>query len=103
MGIPVGHMFFGSHVPADKNPAEVGGPSLRGSIDLKLRLAKRVHTNKIFDTILEGKKGGYPYDIKFAWFVCNNFLNQLCNINKAVRALKKLEFLVVPELFMTRQ
>jgi anaerobic dimethyl sulfoxide reductase subunit A len=101
MGIPVGHMFFGPGVPPGKNPAEAGGPSVRGSIDLKLRLAKRVHTNKIFDAIERGRDGGYPFDIKFAWFACNNFLNQLGNTSKSARALEKLDFMVVPELFMT--
>jgi anaerobic dimethyl sulfoxide reductase subunit A len=101
MGIPVGHMFFGPGIPPGKNPAEAGGPSVRGSIDLKLRLAKRVHTNKIFDAIERGREGGYPFDIKFAWFTCNNFLNQLGNTSKSARALEKLDFMVVPELFMT--
>jgi len=101
MGIPIGHMFFGPHIPGVKNPAEAGGPSVRGSINLQDRLIKRVHTNKMFDAILTGTQGGYPFDVKFAWFVCNNFLNQLGNINKSVRALKALEFMVVPELFLT--
>lgn len=101
MGIPVGHMFFGPGIPPGKNPVEAGGPSVRGSLDLKLRLSKRVHTNKIFDAIEKGMDGGYPFDIKFAWFACNNFLTQLGNANKSARALKKLDFMVVPELFMT--
>ena len=101
MGIPIGHMFFAPSVPGLKNPAEKGGPSLRGSLDLRLRLVKRIHVNKIFDAILTGKAGGYPADIKFAWFFGNNWLNQLGNSNKAANALKKLDFLVVSELFMT--
>jgi len=55
----------------------------------------------MFDAMLQGKAGGYPTDIKFAWFCCNNFLNQLGNTNKAAAALKNPEFIVVPELFMT--
>jgi anaerobic dimethyl sulfoxide reductase subunit A len=101
MGIPVGHMFRSSGIPGVKNPAEAGGPSVRGTLDLKLRTLKRIHTNRIFDAILEGKAGGYPVDLKFAWFVCNNFLNQLGNTNKAAKALTQLDFMVVNELFMT--
>ncbi|MFO7964726.1 MAG: molybdopterin-dependent oxidoreductase [Desulfobacterales bacterium] len=101
MGIPVGHMFRSSGIPGVKNPVEAGGPSVRGTLDLNLRTLKRVHTNKIFDAIINGKKSGYPADITFAWFVCNNFLNQLGNTNKAARALTELDFLVVSELFMT--
>jgi len=101
MGIPIGHMFFAPSVPGLKNPVEKGGPSLRGSLDLKLRLVRRIHINKIFDAILTGKDGGYPADIRLAWFFGNNWLNQLGNSNKSARALKKLDFLIVSELFMT--
>ncbi len=101
MGIPVGHMFRSSGIPGVKNPVEAGAPSIRGTLDLNLRLVRRIHTNKIFDAILKGKAGGYPADIKLAWFVSNNFLNQLGNTNKSAGALKALEFLVVSELFMT--
>ena len=101
MGIPVGHMFRGSGIPGMRNPAEAGGPSIRGTLDLNLRLVRRIHTNKIFDAILEGTAGGYPADIKMIWFIANNLMNQRGNTNKAARALKSVEFIVVNELFMT--
>jgi anaerobic dimethyl sulfoxide reductase subunit A len=101
MGIPIGHMFRASGIPGIKNPVEAGGPSVRGTLDLKDRLTRRVHTNKIFDAILRGKAGGYPADLKLAWFVANNHLNQLGNTNKAAQALRSLEFLVVSDLFLT--
>ena len=101
MSVPVGHMFRGSAIPPAKNPVEAGGPSIRGSLDLKLRLAKRVHTNRIFDAILKGKAGGYPADLKLAWFTNNNYLNQLGNTNKAARALQNLEFMICSELYLT--
>jgi anaerobic dimethyl sulfoxide reductase subunit A len=101
MTLPIGHLFMGPTIPGVKNPVEAGGPSLRGSVDLQLRLARRIHVNKIFDAILKGKDGGYPADIKLAWLLGNNFLNQLCNTNKAAQALRKLNFLIVSELFMT--
>jgi anaerobic dimethyl sulfoxide reductase subunit A len=102
MGIPYGHMFFGARIPPPyKNPVEAGGKSVRGSLDLQDRFIKRCHTNKIFDAILKGKEGGYPFDVKFAWFVNNNFLNQLGNTNKSAEALKKLDYMVCSELWMT--
>ena len=101
MGIPVGHLFRSPTIPGMKNPVEAGGPSIRGTLDLRLRLVRRIHINRIFDAILKGKDGGYPADIKLAWFLNNNFLNQLGNTNKAARALRGLEFLIVSELFMT--
>ncbi|UCF82750.1 MAG: molybdopterin-dependent oxidoreductase [Desulfobacteraceae bacterium] len=101
MGIPVGHMFRMSAIPHGKNPFELDGPKVKGTLDIRLRVVKRVHINKIFDAILRGKEGGYPSDIKLMWSMCNNYLNQTGNSNKAARALKQLDFLAVNELFMT--
>ena len=103
MGIPVGHMFRMSAIPPGKNPFELSGPKVKGTLDIRERVIKRVHINKIFDAILEGKKGGYPADIRMMWSMCNNYMNQTGNSNKAHRALQKLEFLCVNELFMTAQ
>ncbi len=101
MTIPVGHMFRASAIPPMRNPVEAGGPSLRGSIDLRLRLGKRVHTNRLFDAILKGKAGGYPADFHVAWFVGCNYLNQLGNTNKSAQALRQLPFLACSELYLT--
>lgn len=101
MGVPIGHMFFGPGIPAGKNPVEAGGPSIRGTLDLDLRLVKRVHTNKMHEAMLKGKSGGYPFDIKFVFNIACNHVNQLGDSNKAAAALKSLDFMVVNELFMT--
>jgi len=101
MGLPIGHMFRSAGIPGIKNPAEAGGPSVRGTLDLSLRLVQRIHVNKIFDAFLEGKAGGYSADIKMAWFAGGNPLNQRGNTNQGVRALKSLEFIVVNDLFLT--
>ncbi len=105
MGIPTAHMFFGPFiVPPGRNPVEENHPnrvSVRGSLDVELRLRTRVHTNVMFDQIIEGKEGGYLYDIKFGWFACNNFLNQLGNTNRNAEALKKLDYMVCVDLFIT--
>ncbi|MBW2283311.1 MAG: molybdopterin-dependent oxidoreductase [Deltaproteobacteria bacterium] len=103
MGLPIGHMFRMPGIPPGKNPAETDGPNVKGTLDIRLRVVKRVHINTIFDAILEGKAGGYPADIKMMWSMCNNYLNQTGNSNKAARALKKLEFFAVNELFVTAQ
>jgi molybdopterin guanine dinucleotide-containing S/N-oxide reductase-like protein len=103
MGLPVAHMFRMPAIPPGKNPFEQDGPNVKGTLDIRLRVVKRVHINKIFDAILQGKAGGYPSDIRLMWSMCNNYLNQTGNSNKAARALKKLEFLAVQELFMTPQ
>ena len=62
---------------------------------------KGVHITKVWDAILKGKAGGYPSDIKFVYTTNGNPVNQFPNTNKAVEALKKVEFVVVHEQFMT--
>jgi DmsA/YnfE family anaerobic dimethyl sulfoxide reductase A subunit len=101
MGIPFGHMFRSAGIPGIKNPAEAGGPSIRGTLDLNLRLVRRIHTNKIFEAMLEGTAGGYPADIKAAWLAGGNIMTQRGNTNKGDRALKSLEFIVGQDLFLT--
>jgi anaerobic dimethyl sulfoxide reductase subunit A len=101
MGIPIGHMFRSPAIPGMRNPVEAGGPSIRGTLDINLRLVRRVHRVKVSDCLLRGTAGGYPADIKMAWSISNNFVNQYGNANKAARALKQLDFFVVNELFMT--
>jgi len=101
MGIPYGHMFRSAGVPGVKNPVEAGGSSIRGTLDVKLRLERRIHVNRWWDAFLQGKAGGYPADIKAAWFAGGNPLNQHGNANKGVKALKSLEFSVVQDFFLT--
>lgn len=101
MGIPFGHMFRSAGIPGIKNPVEAGGPSIRGTLDLNLRLVRRIHVNKVFDAFLKGTEGGYPVDIKMAWFAGGNIMTQRGNINKGDRALKSLEFIVSQDLFLT--
>ena len=101
MGIPVGHMFRRPGIPGMKNPVEAGGKSIRGTLDLRDRVIKRVHKVKISDCLLEGTAGGYPADIKMVWSVSNNYVNQYGNANKASRALKQVDFMVSNEIFMT--
>ncbi|MCP4714777.1 MAG: molybdopterin-dependent oxidoreductase, partial [Deltaproteobacteria bacterium] len=61
----------------------------------------RIHNAKVFDAILRGKKGGYPADIKMAYVVASNCLNQHPNTRRGAEALKALDFMVVHEQFMT--
>ncbi|MBI9075049.1 MAG: molybdopterin-dependent oxidoreductase [Desulfatibacillum sp.] len=103
MGIPIGHMFRMSAIPPGKNPVEMTGPKIKGTLDIRDRVIKRIHINKLWEAMLEGKQGGYPADIQMAWSVCNNYLNQIGNSNKGDLALKKLPFFAVNELFLTAQ
>ena len=60
----------------------------------------RIHSHEYYDAILKGKKGGYPADLKMAYICGKNRLNQTANVNKGIKALKSLEFIVVHEQFM---
>ena len=87
------------------NPVDHGAPPRKDSL-YKLRggtnpASSRIHFNEYYDAILLGKKGGYPADLKLAYIAAENRLNQYCNVNKGVKALKSLEFIVVHEQFMT--
>jgi anaerobic selenocysteine-containing dehydrogenase len=61
----------------------------------------RIHQSRIWDAVLSGKSGGYPADLKMAYIVASNCLNQYPNANRGAQALKSLEFIVVHEQFMT--
>jgi anaerobic dimethyl sulfoxide reductase subunit A len=77
-GVPVpGHYYFGGATDAFLN---------------RVRVA---------DAILKGKAGGYPADYKLLFLVTINWLNQYGDVNKIAKALKKLEFVVTIEQFMT--
>jgi len=53
------------------------------------------------DAILEGKGGRFPVDIKAIYNVGGNYLSQGSDIQKNIRAFKKVEFSVCHEQFMT--
>jgi anaerobic dimethyl sulfoxide reductase subunit A len=61
----------------------------------------RIHQSQIWDAILRGRTGGYPADLKMAYIVASNCLNQYPNSNRGARALRSLEFIVVHDQFMT--
>jgi anaerobic dimethyl sulfoxide reductase subunit A len=61
----------------------------------------RIHQSKIWDAILHGREGGYPADLKMAYIVASNCLNQYPNSNLGTQALRSLEFVVVHDQFMT--
>jgi len=71
------------------------------ALNIPRRLRTNVHVTRMWDAILSGKAGGYPSDIKVAYFSWANPLNQVPNINKGIEALKKLDFIVVHDQFMT--
>ena len=61
----------------------------------------RIPTYEWADAVIQGKKGGYPSDIKFIYNVGTNYLNQGSDIKKNIEAFNKAEFSVAHELFLT--
>jgi len=87
------------------NPVEKGASPRKNSL-YKLRggtnpSSARIHGSRIYDAILKGRAGGYPTDLKMAYVVASNWLNQHTDTNQGVKAFKALEFIVVHEQFMT--
>ncbi|MBI4286576.1 MAG: molybdopterin-dependent oxidoreductase [Chloroflexi bacterium] len=61
----------------------------------------RVNFTKIWDAELRGKVGGYYSDIKMTYIAGGNPICQAPMSNQGAQALKKLEFVVVHEMFLT--
>jgi anaerobic dimethyl sulfoxide reductase subunit A len=53
------------------------------------------------DAVLRGKQGGHPSDIKMIVSVAGERLNQCGDINKGIRALNNVDFVVVLDQFLT--
>lgn len=87
------------------NPVDFRAPPRKDAL-YKLRggtnpARTRIHFNEYYDAILQGREGGFPADLKMAYIAAENRLNQYSNVNKGIKALKSLEFIVVHEQFMT--
>jgi len=98
LGMPIAFRLKGGTNPVDAaapprvlgNFNSSGGPS-----------SARVNRFHLADAILKGRSGGYPADYKLLFVVNCSYLNQCADTNKITEALKKLEFIVVQEQFMT--
>ena len=93
IGVPGGHVSGGT------DRMELG--ALAQPFPVPPKDNPKVHVTQIYDALLEGTAGGFPADIKMLYVVGCNLLNQFLNVNKGVAALKKPEFIVVHDLFLT--
>lgn len=64
-------------------------------------LSPKIHISDLYNALIQGKAGGYPSEIRLLYIVGCNLLNQFLNVNKGIEALKKPEFIVIHERFMT--
>ncbi|MFC1929904.1 molybdopterin-dependent oxidoreductase [Chloroflexota bacterium] len=96
----------GERLKGGKNPVDVGPPR-KGSLITSdqfwtgWRSSARVNRFLLADAILKGKTGGYPADYKLLYIVNCSYAVQYSNTNKIIQALKKPEFIVVHEHFIT--
>jgi anaerobic selenocysteine-containing dehydrogenase len=91
-----------------KEMAELYGEDLFDKISEKRIGAQRYPVVKNFrawaqpDVLLEQIEGGLPYPIKAAWIQTNNVLSCMgADPKRHLSALKKLDFIVVVDLFLT--
>jgi len=93
-----------SQIPSPPNQVEMGVSPRWNALPYRgasVNSSARVNVNLLVDAILNGKAGGYPADYKFLWLSNTNYLNQLAEVNKAIEAFQKLEFILVTEQFMS--
>jgi len=87
------------------NPVDAASPRRRDALPTAISkgpgLLARLHNSEVIDAILKGKAGGYYSDYKMVYTANTNYLNQYPNVNKAVKALKSLEFIAIQEQFLT--
>ncbi len=92
-------MRYGLVVRPEDGPASASAIKTDGRI--QLYVPSGVHYTELPDFIMKGKAGGYKTDLKLAYIVNCNYLNQISNINRIIPSLKKLEFVVDQEQFIT--
>ena len=98
------NLKYNPHIASPPNPVEMGVPPRRNALPFRgasVNSSARVNVSLFADAILKGKAGGYPNDYKMVWLSNTNYLNQLGEVNKTVKAFQKLEFVLVTEQFMT--
>jgi anaerobic dimethyl sulfoxide reductase subunit A len=86
------------------NPIVRGQPTYRNFLPTRSNYflgRGNVCVANIPDALLRGKAGGYATDYKLLFVLNADYPNQNPNINKAVKGLKEIEFVVVVEQFMT--
>jgi len=97
-GYPYPVSSMTSAIPRAANPVEQGYPRKKGPLFSR---EPRVHFSRLADAIIQGRAGGYPYDYKALVVAQCNYLVQFPHTNKIAEALRRLDFMVVEEQFMT--
>lgn len=101
LGPGIAQLMKGSANPVDSAPRRKNGLLASEKFWKGWTSTARVNKFHAADAILKGRSAHYPADYKLLYLVNINYVNQCPNTNKIVEALKKLEFIVAHEQFMT--
>jgi len=94
----------GNFMRSVANPVVQKMPAFKNFLPARIKYGRGTGVycaTQLADALLNGKAGGYPADYKMLFIVNCNYPNQNPHINKAVAGLKKMEFIVTVEQFMT--
>jgi anaerobic dimethyl sulfoxide reductase subunit A len=89
----------GGHVAGGTDRMAFG--ALAASLPVPKLKNPKIHVSEIYDTLLTGTAGGFPSDIRLIYVVGCNMLNQFSNVNKGIKAINAMDFIVVHDLFLT--
>ena len=89
----------GGHVAGGTDRMAFG--ALAASLPVPKLKNPKIHVSEIYDTLLTGASGGFPSDIRLIYVVGCNMLNQFSNVNKGIKAINAMDFIVVHDLFLT--
>lgn len=76
-------------------PYGIGLPSPPNRVNSSVRITNWA------DAIAKGKAGGYPTDVRMAYSIGGNMIQQSADIGNTLKAMQKLDFFVAHEHFLT--
>ena len=99
---PKDYVDMYTDLPQVPNPVEHGQPLHEYAVKgIRRHTVDKIHSTRMWDAMQRGKAGGYFSDIKFLYIIGGNCINQVVDTNRAVEEIKKMEFVVIHDQFIT--